>query len=666
MKSLVIIQDVLEARSFARQYRNSDEWQKREIILFSPDPESFRFFASFPDLEPIQESAYDDTSSQGNVSSTAYDLASAWTRYTGKSDSFMYRNISLPLIVQREMTYFWVGLLRNIHILNELCRQTKPDEIWISQYSRPDLFFYAPSNYTHYTHIVRANVNNKAKIREFKLCLADRIVAGCMILMRKALFLLGGYWTRQELKRTSHFRDYQFTAILKDILSLFSNAAFRIYYFLRPAPKDEAILVSSSLSHIKPVVAALKADYSYRIDYIREVFGPRQALRMLKERIYFKSLKANLGRMDNNALKQFSEVPAQSSTREEFEGVDLIQAARFKLNFLIRSCLPQIAKLIDSAYLFLDTENYKGVIGEEDICVFNKVLFETAKQKGIRSIVVQHGATGLPVAFTPLSATYFAAWGEFSKECLVRWGVPNNRIIVTGNPAYDRLVGDSLKSRTADLADRYGINKDRPVLLVAMFPFRDYSSTDFPEVSFSRESYVESLKEIIKGLKPFQDYRIILKLHPRDSGLKKCEQILQGSASGNITLVQEGNIAEWAPLCRAAVSFFSSSVIDLIASKTPLVMLDITGDAARTRSIFPVEVPIIPVRAYEISEALKHLLSDESSMLDENTVNHHIYKLDGKASARVAALLSDEGKREYSGESESNVANIEIAPGKES
>lgn len=644
MKRLVIIQDILEARSFLRHYRKNPEWRADELVLFVPDPESFRFLQSVPGLKPLEASVYDRTSEQDNVSPTAYDLAARWTELADGHHSYVYRGVSLPLVIQREMTYFWVGLLRSIHIFNELCRRTGPDEIWISRNPRQDLFFYAPSNYSHFSSICRASGSHQKKVREFAFFPQEQANSLCESMIRKTLFACGGYWTRQELKRTPRLRSCQFTALLKDAAAAVSGLFFQLYQNLRGSRSGSAVLISSSLAHIKPVIQAVQTNTALRIDYLREVFAPRQAFQMMKEGILFRSLPQSFSVRSKEATTPFSEIIADAWGYEEFESVDIVQASRQRLNFLITRYFPQIAGLVDAVHAFLDTHVYKGLAGEEDVCVFNKVLFEVAAQKGIQSVVVQHGAVGLPIGFVPLSASFFAAWGDFSKDRLLAWGVPKDRVVVTGNPAYDWLLHASLESRTAELASRYHIDPARPAVLVAMFPFRDYSSTDFPEVSFSRESYLESLKEIIKGLKPFQHYQIILKLHPRDSGAKKCEEIIKASGCGNIVLVQEGRILEWAPLCRAAVSFFSSSVMDLIASRTPLVMLDITGNVERTRSIFPVEVPIIAARAEAITTTLGPLLEGKAQPLDEAETHRYIYKLDGKAAQRIAALLCGENK----------------------
>lgn len=639
MKRLVIIQDIHEARAFLKLYRNYSEWKTHELVLFAPDVESFQFLQSTEDLNPIESSAYDDTSKQTNVSSTAYDLASNWTDTTGRKNTFIYRNISLPLIIQREMTYFWVGLLRTIHVFNELCLQAQPNEVWICKKTRPDLFFYAPSNYAHFSHVARACHRTMDRVREFDLSPSESVSAAGESSLRKLLFYLGRYWTRQELKRTPRLQLRQFSALLKDFATAVSCLFFRLVGRKNPAQNREGILISSSPAHIKTVINAIKETTEFPVDYLREVFAPRQAMRMLKEDITFRHFQRSSYTRTTQEKSAFTNINVEECEEKEFEDVNLISAAFQKLNFLTSDYFNHIANLIDSAYDFLGKYHYLGIAGEEDVCVFNKVLFEVARQKQIRSVVVQHGAVGLPIGFVPLSASYFAAWGEFSKNRLVAWGVPENRVVVTGNPAYDKLREDTLKPRTAELAARYGIDMTKPALLVAMFPFRDYSSTDFPEVCFSRESYVESLKEIINGLKAFHQYQVVLKLHPRDSGLKKCERILQESGESHMTLVQEGNIAEWAPLCRAAVSFFSSSVIDLIASRTPLIMLDITGDVERTKTIFPVEVPVVPAEAGALSAALSKILESGSNSLNEATVSKHVYKLDGKSANRVAALL---------------------------
>ncbi|NNF51519.1 MAG: hypothetical protein HKN59_03680 [Gammaproteobacteria bacterium] len=62
-----------------------------------------------------------------------------------------------------------------------------------------------------------------------------------------------------------------------------------------------------------------------------------------------------------------------------------------------------------------------------------------ARQSGIRTVVVQHGATVDPYGYVPLYADRAAVWGEISKAWYLQHGVPESQLVITGNPQLDAV-----------------------------------------------------------------------------------------------------------------------------------------------------------------------------------------------------------------------------------
>ncbi len=81
------------------------------------------------------------------------------------------------------------------------------------------------------------------------------------------------------------------------------------------------------------------------------------------------------------------------------------------------------------------------LVVDEDQTPLARIAVHAARRQGIPSIVLQHGVPRVAFGFVPLAADWFFAWGESSRRQLVDFGVPGERIAVTGSARHDALAG---------------------------------------------------------------------------------------------------------------------------------------------------------------------------------------------------------------------------------
>jgi hypothetical protein len=72
------------------------------------------------------------------------------------------------------------------------------------------------------------------------------------------------------------------------------------------------------------------------------------------------------------------------------------------------------------------------LVVDEDVSPLQRLAVLEARRRETRSIVVQHGLPAIQFGFAPLAADRIAVWGNASRDRLTSWGIPPERIIVTG------------------------------------------------------------------------------------------------------------------------------------------------------------------------------------------------------------------------------------------
>jgi len=61
------------------------------------------------------------------------------------------------------------------------------------------------------------------------------------------------------------------------------------------------------------------------------------------------------------------------------------------------------------------------------------------KTRNFKTMAIQHGAPILPHAYVPVYADWLAIWSVGIKEWFLHNGVSNDKLLITGNPRYDKL-----------------------------------------------------------------------------------------------------------------------------------------------------------------------------------------------------------------------------------
>jgi hypothetical protein len=236
-------------------------------------------------------------------------------------------------------------------------------------------------------------------------------------------------------------------------------------------------------------------------------------------------------------------------------------ALRKVLNLLFKAYIPHALRQAAIARHVLRTHRPSLVLSPDVSDTRTRLYTVLARSMGIPSMEVQFGLTGDEgVEWRFLAADSVAVWGESSRAALVKQGVPEAKIVITGSPRHDALVRP-LESKLAATRASLGISGKQPVILLAS------TYTDWTHSHYARPEILRAMKRaIFYAAEQNPDAILVVKPHPVEKA--KDTRALAGRADNIIFVDQDSDIRDLIVMCDAFLSFGSTATVDaLIAGK---------------------------------------------------------------------------------------------------
>jgi hypothetical protein len=169
-----------------------------------------------------------------------------------------------------------------------------------------------------------------------------------------------------------------------------------------------------------------------------------------------------------------------------------------------------------------------------------------ARQRGIPSLSVQDGLASDDATWWWMSADRLVASGQMLARMLTQHGIPNSRIVVAGQPRFDRL--HALRNSDTRRSARRALKLDDDIFTVL------FAAGDGQAVEYRRA--------VVAATMAVADVHLLLRPHPADPvGIHT--RLLQSYPSGRISLCAEQHIVEL--LCAADVLVTQYSTVALEA-----------------------------------------------------------------------------------------------------
>jgi hypothetical protein len=206
-----------------------------------------------------------------------------------------------------------------------------------------------------------------------------------------------------------------------------------------------------------------------------------------------------------------------------------------------------------------------GLLLDEDATPMKRAAVALARQHGARSAVVQHGAPCGPFGFSPLAADCFCAWGASTREQLLRWGVPAERIHLTGWPRFEeRLVRWRRR--------RAGRKASPRILLLATMPPRD-GRPDTATFHLTRQTHERMLDMACAAAAKVAGARLVIKLHPRCGDDAAFQQVVTRHPGLQAEVTRSDDLDRLTAESDCVLSCASTSGIEAALMGAPVVQL---------------------------------------------------------------------------------------------
>ena len=428
----------------------------------------------------------------------------------------------------------------------------------------------------------------------------------------------------------------------------------------RMALAKRRILVSSDLKHAGPVMRVLEKNPHHALYYMR----PGPAVRLWKDfqkrGILFcvPPQRAEWRGLDRQEVALLEERSAELEVFR-YQGIGLWKALRPALRRICFSEFPLTRRRVAFFKRWLETSRIDGILVDEDVCPFNKALILSANLLGIPSVVIQHGAAFwiVPIALAPVSATKIAAWGTYSRELLREWGVPDEKIEITGVPRYDEFfssAGESEERARQEAVRELRLDPAKKIAVLATDPFHEAGRADFVGNYLTQNELAQLIKTTIAAAKHFPDLQLVLKLHPRDPFESFTRDLVRSlDPEKNITVTRLYPTQKLVRACDLLMTVCSTVAIEAILCQKPVITINLRG----TRDLQPHAELGAALSARDetgLRDSMDKALHDpgvrrELSRKRLEVIPQYVHTPDKDSSRRVADLLETPRSSEGAG-----------------
>lgn len=202
--------------------------------------------------------------------------------------------------------------------------------------------------------------------------------------------------------------------------------------------------------------------------------------------------------------------------REGLEFIDFPEFSESSLDGLLKNGLQGMPDLL-----------FTSATSLPDLDMTEKYLWRWAANKGIKSVAMLDQWQNYALRFSGCKQEeelaylpdYIFAMDEFAREEMIKEGIAEDRIVITGQPAFDRIAAqrEQMANSSLEIKDRLGISGNKIVVSFVAEAFKGYL-TD--KLGYDEQSVLELLGNILDRLsRVYKHLNIdfLVKLHPKNN-----------------------------------------------------------------------------------------------------------------------------------------------------
>jgi hypothetical protein len=307
-------------------------------------------------------------------------------------------------------------------------------------------------------------------------------------------------------------------------------------------------------------------------------------------------------------------------------------------HLLFKGYFPQMVTQVALAKHILKKHRPSIVISPDTSDSRARIYALLCRQMCIPYLDVQFGLTGdEAIEWRFFVANGVAVWGDSSKKSLIKQGVSEDQIHVTGSPRHDSLVNKPTAVNNSSMAKFYKEKNKKIVLLASTYT--DSAHGEYTDPRILREMKLA----LFKAAENCPGLLLIVKPHPHENVNET--RSLSKKYNNVMFVEQTSDIREVITICDAFVSFGSTATIDaLIADK--LTICPIFPGWPFSEVFRNSGAVLVTQSAEELIELFKKI--EAGDVLHERASLSHarkeylkdvVYQSDGFAAARIEQLV---------------------------
>lgn len=322
-----------------------------------------------------------------------------------------------------------------------------------------------------------------------------------------------------------------------------------------------------------------------------------------------------------------------------FQGVPYWNLVSNKLRRFYFEDFPRIEKNIRIAKRYILPDRIKAVLLRHDYREFERTIAAIAKQRGIPTLVIQHGVVAEEnyIYYKYVYVDAMFVWGKACKKWF-KLNDEKQKLFVTGNPRYDAYLNWKSSISKAELFHNLGLESGKTTILFAtqaIVKFSSYRTDDENEVL---------ARKILDFIKTKPQYQLIIKIHPYEEE-EIYQKRVEESGAKNVGVIKDINIFDLLINSDILIMKNSTTGLEAMLFDKPVVTIDLSK--RRDQVSYGEEKAAISIHSYdEIAAAISDSVGNASKaeFLRASRlkfINNYAYKSDGLASRRIINKLEE-------------------------
>jgi len=459
----------------------------------------------------------------------------------GMRKAMTYRGVLLWDLAEEELhfiDYFFPTLkeiVRTIEIAGHIIKKEKPD-IVIAESAEPETESIARQAAEEKGIEFRSRGRLLAWARELKNAFVRRSAEAYISLMRRARHLRAD---KKTDKNKALFVPYYANHV--DVLN-------PVIGEMKRRRLDHGVVLLDNLFNVAKKAARKHGLEDYEV--FEKFMGP------------------DVWKKGRAAGKEFSERFRKIRERDiklEYKGIDIWPFYRKRMEHFFRVRMPETVRLYEASLQMLDRKKPSVIVLANSTSLNGKVLARSAKERKIKSVVLQHGSVQRIPRYTSLEPDVMAVEGKHVKSFLADLGMPEKKLVVTGQPRYDKLFKGYVRLSKKQVHDTAGIPEGRDYAVL---------TTQRPVIS---KPMIRPFLKAVKRIRKKKNLFLVIKLHPGEYQSDFYKRAVAEEGIDDVSIVKDIELYSLLKYSRLMYTVSSTTTLEALLLGVPVIMLNFTG-----------------------------------------------------------------------------------------